>query len=102
MTGELNPNPAYDILGFEDFGSAMLTVFVCTTLEGWTDVMYMVQDGYSSYAWVYFVLLIICGSIIIINLFLAVISQGYEDSMAEEMEEKRFHKMAVQCIGEKT
>ena len=98
VTGELNPNPAYDILGFDDFGSAMLTVFVCTTLEGWTDVMYMIQDGYSSYAWVYFVLLIICGSIIIINLFLAVISQGYEDSMASEMEEVRFHRMAVQCI----
>lgn len=98
LTGELNINPAYDILGFDDFGSAMLTVFVCTTLEGWTDVMYTIQDGYSDYAWVYFVLLIICGSIIIINLFLAVISGGYEDSVAEEMETKRFHKMAVQCI----
>ena len=98
LTGELNPNPAYDILGFDDFGSAILTVFVCTTLEGWTDVMYMIQDGYSDFAWIYFVLLILCGSIIIINLFLAVISGGYEDSVAEEMENKRFHKMAVQCI----
>ena len=98
LSGELNPNPAYDILGFDSFGSAMLTVFVCTTLEGWTDVMYMIQDGYSSYAWVYFVLLIITGSIIIINLFLAVISGGYEDSVADEMEAKRFRKMAVQCI----
>eukprot|EP01048_Picozoa_sp_COSAG05_P019187 COSAG05_NODE_2950_length_2473_cov_60.232098_2_plen_72_part_00 len=30
-----------------------------------------VQDGYSDYAWIFFVLLIVAGSVIIINLFLA-------------------------------
>ena len=51
VTGAENENPAYGLLSFDNFGFAVLTIFVCTTLEGWTDVMYMVQDGYSSYAW---------------------------------------------------
>jgi hypothetical protein len=99
ISGVLNENPSYDLLSFDNFGFAVLTIFVCTTLEGWTDVMYMMQDGYSDYAWIYFVVLIVTGSLIVINLFLAVISMGYEDSMAEQIEDKRFTEIAVQCIN---
>ena len=70
--------------------------FVITMLL--VTMMYMIQDGFSDYAWPYFVLLIISGSIIIINLFLAVISGGYELSMSEEIETARFKKNAVECI----
>jgi hypothetical protein len=98
MTGDLNENPNFGIIGFDTFGQAMMTVFVCTTLEGWTGVMYMVQDGYSDFAWMYFVLMIVAGSVIIINLFLAVISSGYEESMSADIEAKHFNRSAFQCI----
>lgn len=32
--------PNYGITNFDNFGLAMLTVFQCITLEGWTDVLY--------------------------------------------------------------
>lgn len=36
--------PNYGITNFDNFGLAMLTVFQCVTLEGWTDVLYNVKS----------------------------------------------------------
>lgn len=36
--------PNSGITNFDNFGLAMLTVFQCVTLEGWTDVLYYVSD----------------------------------------------------------
>lgn len=35
--------PNFGITNFDNFGLAMLTVFQCITLEGWTDVLYYVS-----------------------------------------------------------
>jgi hypothetical protein len=35
--------PNEGITNFDNFGLAMLTVFQCVTLEGWTDVLYSVS-----------------------------------------------------------
>ncbi len=35
--------PNNGITSFDNFGLAMLTVFQCITMEGWTDVMYDVS-----------------------------------------------------------
>lgn len=35
--------PNYGITNFDNFGLAMLTVFQCITLEGWTEVLYNVR-----------------------------------------------------------
>jgi len=37
------PGPNNGITNFDNFGLAMLTVFQCVTLEGWTDVLYSVS-----------------------------------------------------------
>jgi len=39
--------PNFGITNFDNFGLAMLTVFQCVTLEGWTDVMYDVSKSQS-------------------------------------------------------
>ena len=36
--------PNYGITSFDDIGYAMLTVFQCVTMEGWTNVLYYVSD----------------------------------------------------------
>lgn len=38
--------PNYGITNFDNFGLAMLTVFQCITLEGWTDVLYGEQTSF--------------------------------------------------------
>ena len=39
--------PNFGITNFDNFGLAMLTVFQCITMEGWTDVMYYVSYQHS-------------------------------------------------------
>ena len=36
--------PWYGIINFDNFGLAMLTVFQCITMEGWTSILYRVCD----------------------------------------------------------
>lgn len=38
--------PESGIISFDNIGLAGLTVFTCVTLEGWTDVMYLVNLDY--------------------------------------------------------
>jgi len=37
--------PKWGIVGFDNIGFAMLTVFQCITMEGWTTIMYYVSDA---------------------------------------------------------
>ncbi|XP_034028881.1 voltage-dependent L-type calcium channel subunit alpha-1D [Thalassophryne amazonica] len=67
--------PNGGITNFDNVFFAMLTVFQCITMEGWTDVLYWMNDaiGYEI-PWIYFVSLVIFGSFFIINLVLGVLS----------------------------
>ncbi|XP_062522995.1 muscle calcium channel subunit alpha-1-like [Corticium candelabrum] len=67
--------PNHGITGFDNIGVSMLTVFQCITMEGWTQVMYMVQDSAGSkWPWVYFTTLVVVGSFFVVNLVLGVLS----------------------------
>eukprot|EP01052_Picozoa_sp_SAG31_P015838 SAG31_NODE_1029_length_10253_cov_2.979515_2_plen_787_part_00 len=97
ITGIEFENPAYGYVSFDDFGVAVLTIFTMITLEGWTDVMYAAQDGVSEFVWPYFVLLITFGSFISLQLFVAVISDGYvaEQETEDEIKAKREYAKEV-------
>jgi len=67
--------PNYGITNFDNFGLAMLTVFQCVTNEGWTTVMYNINDAIgNSWPWMYFISLVILGSFFVMNLVLGVLS----------------------------
>uniref|UniRef100_A0A7E4W8C3 Voltage-dependent L-type calcium channel subunit alpha n=1 Tax=Panagrellus redivivus TaxID=6233 RepID=A0A7E4W8C3_PANRE len=67
--------PNNGITNFDNFGLAMLTVFQCVSLEGWTDVLYWVNDAVGrEWPWIYFVTLVILGSFFVLNLVLGVLS----------------------------
>ncbi|KAG7259802.1 hypothetical protein CRUP_013806 [Coryphaenoides rupestris] len=67
--------PNDGITNFDNFAFAMLTVFQCITMEGWTEVLYWVNDAIgNSWPWLYFVTLIIIGSFFVLNLVLGVLS----------------------------
>ena len=67
--------PNFGITSFDNIGFAMLTVFQCITMEGWTNVMYWTNDAVgSSWSWIYFVPLIVIGSFFMLNLVLGVLS----------------------------
>lgn len=63
------------ITSFDNIGFAMITVFQCITMEGWTTVMYYTNDSLgSTYNWAYFIPLIVLGSFFMLNLVLGVLS----------------------------
>uniref|UniRef100_A0A8C4NY89 Voltage-dependent L-type calcium channel subunit alpha n=1 Tax=Dicentrarchus labrax TaxID=13489 RepID=A0A8C4NY89_DICLA len=67
--------PNGGITNFDNVFFAMLTVFQCITMEGWTDVLYWMNDAIGfEIPWIYFVSLVIFGSFFIINLVLGVLS----------------------------
>lgn len=80
-------SPNFGITNFDNILSAWLTIFQCISLEGWTDVMYWVQDAVSPYAWIYFCLMIIFGSFFAINLALAVLYVAFVSERQPEEEE---------------
>eukprot|EP00069_Balaena_mysticetus_P015171 bmy_22441T0 len=75
------PGPNHGITHFDNFGFSMLTVYQCITMEGWTDVLYWVNDAIGNeWPWIYFVTLILLGSFFILNLVLGVLSGAQENA----------------------
>lgn len=66
-------NPNFGITSFDNILWAWLTIFQCISLEGWTDIMYQIQDASTPWVWIYFTVLIIFGSFFAVNLALAVL-----------------------------
>ena len=67
------PNPNQGVTSFDNIGSAMLTVFQCLTLEGWSDIWYMTNDAVGwEFPWIYFLTLVFFGSFFVLNLVLGI------------------------------
>ncbi|XP_057342439.1 voltage-dependent L-type calcium channel subunit alpha-1D isoform X3 [Manis pentadactyla] len=90
--GWVGPNGG--ISNFDNFAFAMLTVFQCITMEGWTDVLYWVNDAIGwEWPWVYFVSLIILGSFFVLNLVLGVLSGEFSKEREKAKARGDFQKL---------
>merc|ERR1711962_1091392 len=86
--------PNDGIVSFDNIGLAGLTVFTCITLEGWTDVMYLVEDTMGNHwIWLYFVTLVIGGSFFVLNLVLGVLSGEFAKEKARQAKSGEFQKV---------
>ncbi|CAI9544006.1 unnamed protein product, partial [Staurois parvus] len=86
--------PKHGITNFDNFAFAMLTVFQCITMEGWTDVLYWMQNamGYELPC-VYFVSLVIFGSFFVLNLVLGVLSGEFSKEREKAKARGDFQKL---------
>ena len=102
-------NPFQGAVSFDNIGLAWVAIFVVRliyniikpimipipkviSLEGWTDVMYIIQDVHSFYNFIYFVILIIVGTFFMVNLCLVVIANQFSETRRREtakMKEER-------------
>lgn len=82
-------NPFQGTISFDNVGMAWTTIFLVISLEGWSDIMYLLQDSHSFWVWIYFVLLIVIGSFFMINLCLVVIATQFSATKKREMERMR-------------
>ncbi|XP_036357316.1 muscle calcium channel subunit alpha-1-like isoform X3 [Octopus sinensis] len=86
--------PSDGITNFDNFGLAMLTVFQCITMEGWTGVLYNINDAMgNSWPWIYFISLIIIGSFFVLNLVLGVLSGEFSKEREKAKARGDFQKL---------
>ncbi|XP_062490486.1 voltage-dependent L-type calcium channel subunit alpha-1S isoform X6 [Pezoporus occidentalis] len=88
------PGPNNGITHFDNFGFAMLTVYQCITMEGWTEVLYWVNDAIGNeWPWIYFVSLILLGSFFVLNLVLGVLSGEFTKEREKAKSRGTFQKL---------
>ncbi|NXY38720.1 CAC1S protein, partial [Pomatorhinus ruficollis] len=88
------PGPNNGITHFDNFGFAMLTVYQCITMEGWTEVLYWVNDAMGNeWPWIYFVSLILLGSFFVLNLVLGVLSGEFTKEREKAKSRGTFQKL---------
>ncbi|XP_075709647.1 voltage-dependent L-type calcium channel subunit alpha-1S [Rhinoderma darwinii] len=91
------PGPNNGISHFDNFGFAMLTVYQCITMEGWTEVLYWVNDAIGNeWPWIYFVSLILLGSFFVLNLVLGVLSGEFTKEREKAKSRGAFQKLREQ------
>ncbi|XP_043867436.1 voltage-dependent calcium channel type A subunit alpha-1 isoform X15 [Drosophila mojavensis] len=89
--------PNSGITSFDNIGFAMLTVFQCITMEGWTAILYWTNDALgSSFNWIYFVPLIVIGSFFMLNLVLGVLSGEFAKEREKVENRQEFLKLRRQ------
>jgi len=89
---------------FDSFFWAMATVFQVLTIEDWNQVMYHGIRGAGLHASLYFISLVVFGNLILLNLFVAILIEGFgaeEDDEDEEEEEKGKEKGSVDVTAVK-
>lgn len=66
-------NPTSDTYCFDNIMVSIMNIFEMITLEGWTDMMYIVRDAENTLVYdLFFLSCVIVGNFIILNLMVAV------------------------------
>ncbi|XP_046590427.1 voltage-dependent calcium channel type A subunit alpha-1 isoform X6 [Neodiprion lecontei] len=89
--------PNDGITSFDNIGFAMLTVFQCITMEGWTAILYWTNDALGNmFNWIYFIPLIVLGSFFMLNLVLGVLSGEFAKEREKVENRQTFLKLRRQ------
>eukprot|EP00966_Prymnesium_polylepis_P142843 3298078-Prymnesium_polylepis.1 len=77
-------NPLYGTVSFDSIFGAWMVIFQCITLEGWAEILYLVQVQAGAVAGPFFISVISIGSFYVLNLFLAVMWHTYESQPSDK------------------
>jgi len=83
----------FGITNFDNIFSALLSCFQAVTMEGWTDIMYQIQDGVNGpIGSIFFVSLIVIGSFVMLSLVLAVVEEQVASPLVPVKTEEQIQK----------
>merc|ERR1719462_1121320 len=86
--------PQWGITCFDNFGNAVLTVFQCITLEGWTDMLYWIHDSQgNTWQFIYFVSMVVLGAFFVMNLILGVLSGEFSKEKEKAQSRGDFQRL---------
>merc|ERR1719265_2513057 len=80
--------PNTDRTTFENFLSAWMAVFQVLTLEGWVDVMRNTVRQTSWWSCIFFIAWIVIGVYCLLNMFLAIVLQRFEQDQKRQLEKR--------------
>ena len=93
----------YGYTNFDHIGYALLTIFICTTLEGWNEIMNFFQEIYTtSFVRIYFLIVVWICAFFILNLTIALMLMKYDqvNKGNEEEDEHDIFENEVMKFGE--
>lgn len=73
----------YDHSRWGDLGTSIITLVQILTLSGWEEIMQPIQEEFW-WAWVYFFSFILIGSLILMNLFIAILVDALNEHSSEK------------------
>lgn len=74
----------YGIESFDNIGSALLSTLTVITLDGWSYIMYDLQNTYNPYfAGIYFMLMVVIGAYFALNLIVAEFVSFFQETRNE-------------------
>ncbi|RKP08010.1 Ion transport protein-domain-containing protein [Thamnocephalis sphaerospora] len=76
-------NPHHGYIGYDNILYAVFTIFNSVSTEGWTETMYWTMDAEYALAALYHCMLILSMSFIIMQLFVAVITESFADTRSQ-------------------
>lgn len=77
---DIGENPMDGYMHFDNLPGAMFQIFQGMTMEGWTDIFYAIRNAEYAYLTdIYFVLLVLVLSFLLMQLLLATIANVFED-----------------------
>ena len=76
-------NPNFGTTNFDNVCYAILMVFQCVTMEGWSDIQQMLEMSFSKLIPIYFLPLVFIGAFFLLNLTLAVINSKFTEAHNE-------------------
>ncbi len=84
---------------FSDLGTTLFTLFQVMTGEGWPDIARELMTK-APLAWIFFVTYIIVSSFAVLNMFIAVVVNGMDRGMAEDLAEAEEKHAAEQAASD--
>lgn len=90
-------NPIEGTYSFDNILLSMLNIFQIITLEGWTDMMYIVRDTERSYIYdIFFLMCVVLGSFVILNLMVAVQASYLDQAFEEEEQQQKARELKIE------
>ena len=83
---------------FDSFPWTCVTLFQLISMVSWSDIMMKTQDATGWYAVIYFVLVIVFGQFVILNLIIAVLGESYQDAIEDAAAEQRVAKEEARLL----
>jgi len=95
------PNPNFGFTNFDNVGSSMLTWFVISTLEGWSEVMYNLWHSFGAPVFIafFFMAFITIVPFFLFNLFTAAFISKYAEVARSTREKRRKNEALANELG---